>query len=142
MNNQFRSVKAALINRLYGAGLPLVLNYPDDISKIGNLFPIAVIMPIRAEIVSTANMYMQYMYYMTVYVITQCGVTQSDEHDDIVIACLDSIYTDNSMNSTAINVNPMGIEFGATIPYVMDATPMNAIQCSAIQLEIKLGDIR
>lgn len=142
MTNPLEAIKEEIRSRLATAGVYAVLTYPDDVSRMGNLFPMGIIQSQNADILSTANMQMLYDYVVNIYIVTQAGITQSKTHEDLVFAVLNSMYkqNDNRLGNTAENITPTSVNFNADFPYI--SADQNALQTSMIQFTIKVRDTR
>jgi len=142
MTNKFETIKAAVRTRLLAAGIKRVLDYPAESDNIGNFFPMAMLSSGDTAVMSWANHCAHLNYTLTIYIVTQAGITKTKIHEDYVVSCLNKLYTDNDMGGTAYSVNPLTIQFNTPIPMIMDMLPQNAVQSSAIVLSIQIKDTR
>ena len=142
MTNKLKAIKAELSTRCALAGVPYSGNYPEDIAKIGNRFPIVLFESLNLESLKSTNNVMNPIYTVSVILVTQSGITKTDVHENTVIDIINQIYKDNNLAGACTLTEPLNVQFNADIPLISSAYQSDALQCSRIDLQITYNDNR
>jgi hypothetical protein len=142
MINKIKAIKAELSTRCALAGVPYSGNYPEDIAKVGNRFPIVLFESLNLESLKSTNNVMNPVYTVSVILITQSGVIKTDVHENIVFDILNQVYKDNNLSGACTLTEPQNVQFNAEIPLITSAYQSDAIQCSRIDFQITYNDKR
>jgi hypothetical protein len=145
MTNKTESVVSAITDRLRSAGIPTVYRWPEEINKIGNRFPLALIKEHSKTFTATAGQLYEYLLRIDIVLVSDQIRERMKYMNTLECNAFNQLFSDCTLGGIVLNINPIEVNMGELltgndISAYAGFTETNSFR--TISLECLITDIR
>lgn len=115
MTNKVESIVAAITTKLQAAGIKTVYRWPEEINKLGNRYPLALIKEQRKEYIATSGQRYEYYLYIDVVLVSEQIRERMKYMNTLEVNAFNQLFPDCTLGGTVMNINPISVNMGDLI---------------------------
>lgn len=145
MTNKTESVVSAITTKLRAAGIPTVYRWPEEINKIGNRYPLALIKENSKTFTATAGQLYEYLLRIDIVLVSDQIRERMKYMNTLEVNAFNQLFSDCTLGGIVLNINPIEVNMGELltgndISAYAGFTETNSFR--TISLECLITDIR
>ena len=115
MTNKVETIIQAITTKLETAGIKAVIRYPEDLPKVGNRYPLALIKEERQDYIATSGQRYEYNLFITITLVSDRPTSRMKYMNDLQVAVFNQLFPDCTLGGTVRNINPVSVNMGGLI---------------------------
>jgi len=145
LTNKIETLYTTIATLLNTAGISNVLRIPDDIRRIGNYFPMALLQEGTQDYLLTSGQQYEYDVVMNIYIVSDVIEGQSKYMNDLQVAVFNQLFANANLSGAVRKIDPISVDPGASTQLsgiLVNAGFSEACVVRQISCRIKLLDAR
>lgn len=112
MTNLIEPIILSLETRLAKAGIKFIARFPEDIPRLGNRYPLAIIKEESKEYEPTSGGLYSYFLNITIVLVSDVLKDRMKYMNDLEVAVFNQLFDSSQLNGLVMNVNPVFVNMG------------------------------
>lgn len=112
MTNKVETVVAAITTKLKAAGISTVYRWPEELSKVGNRYPLALIKEESQDFVMASGQQYEYILTITITLASDQIRERMKYMNALENACFAQLFADCTLGGIVSNCNPVRVSMG------------------------------
>jgi hypothetical protein len=115
MTNKVETIIAAITVKLKAAGINTVYRWPEELMKVGNRYPLALIKEERQDYIATSGQRYEYVLTITITLVSDAIRERMKYMNALQVTLFNALFADATLGGTVMNINPISVNMGDLI---------------------------
>lgn len=113
MTNKVETIVSAITTKLTTAGILSVIRFPEDLRKVGNRYPMAIIKEEQQRYIATAGQRYEYELYINIVLVSDAIRERMKTMNDLQVLVFNQLFADSTLGGLVLNINPVTVNMGS-----------------------------
>lgn len=115
MTNKVETIVAAITANLKAAGINTVYRWPEEIQKIGNRYPLALIKEEAQEFILTSGQRYEYVLTLSITLVSDVLRNRMQYMNNLQVTVFNALFATANLGGVVMHSNPVRVEMGGLV---------------------------
>ena len=115
MTNQVEIIVAAITDKLKAAGINTVYRWPEEMQKVGNRYPLALIKEERQDYTLTSGQRYEYILTLSITLVSDVLRNRMQYMNYLQATVFRALFATADLGGVCMHTNPVRVEMGGLV---------------------------
>ena len=115
MTNKVETIVAAITTNMKAAGIATVYRWPEDIQKIGNRYPLALIKEEEQYFTLTSGQRYEYELTLSITLVSDVLRNRMQYMNNLQVTVFNALFATANLGGVVMHCNPVRVEMGGLV---------------------------